>query len=154
MEKQMSIMDYEQELSTAGGQLFNAADGNPEYGARALDMKVAGFGNPAIGEPLSALFEVVDANSDVGTSLDLEIVADDDGAGTNAVSLGKKSAVLVANLTRYARHVVQLDPTAAIAATNQYLAAKVTTHGTPATTGKIRVSLLKGTYAVPVNPGV
>ena len=148
------ISDYEQELTTNGGQLFNAGDGTAEYGAKSYDMKVAGFGNPAIGEGAYACFEVVDADSDVGTSLDLELVAADDGAGTNEVSLGKKSAVLVANLTRYARHVVAIDPTVAVAATNQYILAKVTTHGGAATVGKILATLHKGAYTLPVNAGV
>jgi len=133
------ISDYEQELTTNGGQLFNAGDGTAEYGAKSYDMKVAGFGNPAIGEGAYACFEVVDAN---------------DGAGTNEVSLGKKSAVLVANLTRYARHVVAIDPTVAVAATNQYILAKVTTHGGAATVGKILATLHKGAYTLPVNAGV
>lgn len=143
------ILDYEQELSAAGGQLFNAADGNAEYGSKSYDMMAAGI-DPSAGEPIIAVFKVHDANSDVGTSLDLEITADDDEAATNEVSLAKET-ILVASLTAETIHYVGPLALSKIASTNRYIRAKVTTHGSAATAGKLKVWLQKGRDAVPLN---
>lgn len=144
------IIDYEMELATSGGQLFNPADGASEYGAKSYDLKATGR-DVMRGDPVMACFRVTDdADCDVGTSYDLEITADDDEAAGNEVSLGKETVVL-ANLTADTIHYVGPLQMAKIASTNQYLRAKVTGHGTQATAGKLEVWLQKGVDGVDVN---
>lgn len=142
------ILDFEQELSASGGQLFNASDGNAEYGSRPYDLMATGI-DAAVGEPLNAFARVDDANSDVGTSLDLEIVNDTDGAGGSEVSMIKKSAVLVAALTQNSMHYIGTITPSQCAL--QYLTAKITTHGSAATAGKLKIWLQKASDGMPVN---
>jgi hypothetical protein len=144
------ILDFEQELSTSGGQLFNASDGNTEYGTRPFDMMAAGV-DPAAGEPLEVLAQVDTANSDVGTSYDIAVVNDTDGAGSSAVTLVTRT-ILVAALTLHSLH--RIGTIRPGQCTMRYLTAAVTTHGGTPTTGKLKIWLQKARDATPVNVGV
>lgn len=147
------LIDREQLLTPLAGQLFNATDGNAEYGSAAYDLKSDGY-NPAIGEPIEAYFMLVGSDVNNLTSYDIAIVADDDGAGTNEVSLVTKN-VLLASLTEASgvQHIGSLSR-GALGAAGQYLTAKVTTHGSTPTTGLMRIWLAKGTDVAPNNPAL
>jgi hypothetical protein len=89
------LIDYEQELTTKDGQdLAGVASG---YGTKSYDQKAAA--DAAVGEPLEAFFKIVDANVDAATSILFSIVGDDDGAGTNEVTILSKSFALAALTT-------------------------------------------------------
>lgn len=142
------IIDHEQELCTSGGQLFNATDGNAEYGAKCFDLKAASPGDPAVGEPLEFWAKVGTANCDVGTSYDIELVNDDDGAGTNEISLVKRT-ILLAALTANTKHPIgRVMPGLC---TRRYLTAKVTTHGTTPTAGLLTLWVQKASDGSPLN---
>lgn len=143
------ILDYTAELADKGGQLFNATDTNAEYGSKNFDLMVAGR-DIMIGAPVYAIFKVGSANCDVGTSYTLEIVADDDGAATNEVSLGSET-VVKASLTANTMHVVGPLKASKIVSTSRYIRAKVTTSGTTPTAGTLEVFLVKGVDVVPFN---
>jgi hypothetical protein len=108
--------------------------------------------NPAVGEPIGAYFMLVGSDVNNVTSLTFEIVASDDAAGSNVTSLVSKT-VLLASLTEASGvQKIGILNTGAIGSTYQYLLAKVTTNGTPATTGLIRIWLKKSdTDAYPHN---
>jgi hypothetical protein len=144
------ILDYEQELSAAGGQLFNASDGNSEYGSKPYDLKATSPGDPAVGEPLDVFAQVDDANSDVGTSYDIAVVNDTDGAGTSEVSLVSRTILVAALLLGTTHFIGRIAPHLA---SKRYLTAKVTTHGGTPTTGKMKIWLQKSGDGIPVNAG-
>jgi len=149
------IVDREQLLTPLAGQLAAGASGAAVYGSTPYDLKATTYGgNPAVGEPLEAHFMLVGSDVDNATNgVTFEIVADDDGAGTNEVSLVSKT-VLLASLDEAdgVQHIGTLLKTA-LAATNQYLVVKMTTvtGGTASTTGLIRVWLSKATDVAPNN---
>lgn len=144
----MAVQDYEQYFTKYDGQLFNAADGVAEYGDKAYDQKAAR--DAAIGAgPIDFWYQVVDANSNVGTSLDIAVVQDDDGAGTNEAALVTKT-VLVANLTT-AKGVQRIGRIYPGQLTKRQMRAKVTSHGAAATAGKIRVWFTVGSEAMRAN---
>jgi hypothetical protein len=146
------ILDYEMELTAAGGQLFNAADGLSEYGAKPYDLKATAPGDPAHGEPLDVFAQVDDANSDVGTSLDIALVNDTDGAGGSEITTGMPSITVprAALLVGTPHRVGRVSPGLC---TKRYLTPKVTTHGDPATVGKLKIWLQKAADGVPANAG-
>lgn len=132
------LLDLENELTTKGGQLFNAADGASEYGDKTFDAKAAN--DLAIGEPLHVMCRVEGANSDVGTSLAIALVGDTDGAGTSEVTLVTKTVLQAALLENSVFHIGIVPP----GVSKRYLRAKVTTAGAPATVGKLVIWLAKG----------
>jgi hypothetical protein len=147
------ILDFEEELSTLAGQLFNAADGNAEYGSLAFDLwggktSIAAGRDLAVGEPVMAVFRVITADNDVGTSYDLQIVNDTDGAGGSEVVMATKT-VLAAALTQNSLHYV--GPITPGQCALRYLTAKVITHGSTPTTGPLKVWLVKGADVADVN---
>lgn len=142
------IQDLEQELTTAGGQAITAT----AYGTRPYDLKSTH--DPAVAEPLVALMKVVGADFNNLDYLDVEVYADDDGAGTNEVSVLKKTFAL-ADLTvaKGVRRVGTIDP-GQMASTNKFLRGKFTVDGSDPSTGKIKLWLVKGADAIPFNEGV
>lgn len=141
------ILDRELYFTATTGQLFDAANTASEYGANPV---LVGPADTGAGEKLVALYKVVDANSDVGTSLAFKVVTDDDGAGTNEVVLLTKT-VLVAALTTAAGvvRIGTIDP----GTRKKYLRIKVTTAGNAATAGLIAVWLQPGDDSTPANDG-
>jgi len=144
------ILDLEMELSAAGGQLFNATDTNSEYGSRPYDMQATGR-DPAIGVPLDVFFQVVGADSDVGTSYVIAVVADTDGAGgSEAVVLSATYLAAVLTTALGVRRLGTINP-GQVTSTLRYLTAKVTTNGTTPTAGLLKIWLQKATDSVPAN---
>lgn len=143
------INDYELYFTPAAGQLFNATDGNSEYGEKNVDQKAARYVTDGEGD-WAVFYKVVDANSNVGTSLAIALVEDDDGAGTNEVVL-LTATVLVANLTT-ALGVRRLGNIPATSA-KKVFRAKVTTAGAAATAGKVAIWIGKNRDSVPANAG-
>lgn len=141
----MSILDYEQELTAANGELFTAAN---TYGDKPYNLKAAG-NDPGKGDPLVAFFKVTGADSDVGTSHTISIVSDTDVAGGTETVVATVT-VAKANLT-VAKGTQLIGVIPPGVATKQYLTAKVTTTGTDATAGKLKVWLQKGLDALPQN---
>lgn len=145
------IHDYEQELTTAGGQLFDAADTASEYGTKPFDMKAAGI-DPAVGEKLQLAFRLVDADSDVGTSLQFDVVESTTGAaGGTEVVVGTKTVAVAGLTTAAGNFYIGIDQGQI---SKRYLALKVTTAGSAATAGKISAWLVKGSDAIPKNAGI
>lgn len=140
------LIDYEQELTVADGELFVAAN---TYGDKPYDLKAAGI-DPALGDPLVAFFKVVGANSDVGTSHTIAIVTDSTSASATAEVVALSKTVAVADLTT-AKGCQLLGVIPPGLATKRYLKAKVTTTGTDATAGKLKIWLQKGLDALPQN---
>ena len=137
------LQDYEQELNTAGGQLFDAANGASEYGAKEYDHKATTPGDPAVGERLDVTMQVVDADCDVGTSYTIEIVAGatSGGGGSETVLLSK--SILVAALTENTHHFIGTIPPG-VGTMYRYLQSKVTSVTSSApTTGKLIFHLHK-----------
>lgn len=87
------IIDYEQELTTLNGQVVTANG----YGTKSYDQK--GAADAAVGEALEAFMKVTVADFNTLTSLDIAIVGDDDGAGTNEVTVLTKNFLLAALTT-------------------------------------------------------
>lgn len=81
------IKDYEMELTTSEGQDI-AGTG---YGSKTYVQKAA---TGAVGEALAAMFRVRDEDFDNLDSVELSIVGDDDGAGTNEEVIVKKTLTL------------------------------------------------------------
>lgn len=142
------ILDLEMYLTPKAGTLFTASG----YGSRPVDLETTGQ-NPMIGEPMDAYFMVKTADVTNCTSLTFEVVADDDGAGTHEVVLASSGAIARAYLTVAlgARRIGTLSRTAALAATNRYLALKVTLSGSAPDAGLIASWLCKGTDIAPAN---
>jgi hypothetical protein len=142
------IQDLELYLTPKGGTIFTASG----YGSRPVDLEAAGY-NPMIGEGLEAYYQVLTANVDNCTSLQFDVVADDDGAGTNEVVLATTGAVVLASLTTAlgVRRIGTLNRTASLAATSRYLGLKVTLVGSAPTQGNIAAWLQTGTGAAPAN---
>lgn len=140
------ILDYQQELTTAGGQLFTAA---APYGTRPLDLLTTGI-DPAIGDPLVCCWRVYGADSDVGTSQEIEIYDSTTGAsGGSETEIATSGAITRANLT-VAKGIRSFAiPKGSI--TREFLAVKVATVGTDPTAGKLKVWLQKGIDATPSN---
>jgi hypothetical protein len=136
------IIDYEQELTTAGGQAVTANG----YGTKNYDQK--GPVDGALGAPLHAFMQVVGANFNNLTSLDIAIVGDDDGAGTNEVVILTKNFLLAALTTALGvRRLGILPP----GTRKKFLREKHTVTGTAPTTGKIVVWFSKGDDVAPAN---
>jgi hypothetical protein len=133
------LMDYEQELTTADGQAITAT----AYGTKPYDQK--GAADAAVGEPLHVLMQVLGANFNSLTSLLVEVYGDDDGAGTNEVSLVSKSFTLAQLTTALGVRRVGIVPPGT---RKKFLRAKFTVTGTNPSTGKIAVWLAKGADAV------
>lgn len=139
------IKDYEQELTTAGGQLFTAA---APYGTKPYDLKAEGI-DPTIGDPVFVHWKCTE-DSNVGTSQDIVIYSSTTGlAGGTEVALGSSGAIAVANLT-LALGVRRIAINRALC-THRYLVPKVTTVGADPTAGKIKVWVEKGTDISPSN---
>lgn len=145
------ITDYDLYFTPAAGQLFNAADNTAEYGSKVVplgDSLAQGAQDVAVETDIVGMFRVVDANSNVGTSLEIAIVADDDGAGTNEITLCTRTVLVAALTTALGVRTIGKIPRAAA---KKNLRAKVTTHGAAATAGLIAVWLQVGKDAVPAN---
>jgi hypothetical protein len=137
------LIDYEQELTTATGQAFTASG----YGTKNYDQK--GPADVGLGDvDASLMFKVVGADFNNATSLDVALVTDDDGAGTNEVTLITKNFLLAA-LTKAAgvRRVGVVAP----GTRKRYLRAKITVNGTAPTQGKIQAWIGTGDDAAPAN---
>jgi len=145
------LLDKELYLTPTAGQLFNAADTASEYTSRPLDLLASAL-NPMVGEPLEAWAMAKGADCDVGTSLTLAIVMDDDGAGTNEVVLATVTkAVAALQVADGAFRIGTLSRTATLGAAGRYIGCKVTTSGTAATAGTIAIWLQKGSHVAPAN---
>lgn len=129
------LQDYEQELTTAGGQAITAN----AYGTKSYDQKAAA--DAAVGEPLHVFMQVVSANFNTLTSLDIALVGDDDGAGANEVTVVTKN-FLAAELTTAlgVRHVGIASP----GVKKKFYRAKFTVNGSNPSTGALKVWLAKG----------
>ncbi len=156
------IIDREQLLTPLIGHLFNGGSGVAAYApvANNYDLKATTYaGNPAVGDPIHAYFMVVNTTVTNATNGYLfEIIADDDGAGTNSVSLVERT-ILLAKLT-VAAGVQEIGVLAGNALDsgggNRYLTAKVTTitGGSAPGAGLVRIWLSKASDAAPNNPAV
>lgn len=139
------IRDYEQELTTAGGQAITA----DAYGTKNYDQKAAA--DPAVGEPLFALFEVNTTFTDL-TSLNLSVRMDSDGAGTDEVTKVTKNVTLASgNLdSGLGPQLIGVVPPGT---SLRYLRAHFDSVGTDPTAGNVTVWLVKGVDALPENLG-
>jgi hypothetical protein len=136
------LMDYEQELTTAGGQAVTANG----YGTKNYDQK--GAADAAVGEKLNAFYKVAVADFNNLTSMDIAIVGDDDGAGTNEVVIATKNVTL-ANLTK--AKGVQRIATLPVGTRKRFYRMKFTVNGTAPAAGKIVGWLSSGDDDAPAN---
>jgi hypothetical protein len=120
------------------------------YGGNPCSLGVAGV-DPAVGEPLQAFYQVMQDFATL-TSLTINVIHDDDGAGTNKATLLTTGAVLQASLVTTGG-VHRIGAIAPGAITKKYLAVFLDVGGSSATAGKVRVWLQKGSDVIPVNPG-
>jgi hypothetical protein len=131
----MAILDYDDELSTAGGQAITAAAicGRVKDGGVARDW--------AAGEPVFPFMRVTGtAAFNPTTSATVEILAADDALLTeNPVVLSTKS-ILAAALGANTLHPL---PALLPGFKKRYLGAKVTPVGGDATTGKVIVGFIE-----------
>jgi hypothetical protein len=137
------LMDYEQELTTAGGQAITAT----AYGSKPYDQK--GPADAAIGDAdTSLLFKVTGADFNTLTSMDIALTADDDGAGTNEVTVLTKNFTL-AQLTQAlgTRRVGVVPP----GTRKRFFRVKCTVNGSAPSQGKIKAWLGTGDDAAPAN---
>jgi len=122
------IVDRELMLTAVAGDAFVAGT---TYGTTFVDMGAAGV-DAAAGEDLEMFLQVT-ANSNVGTSLAVSLVADTDGAGTSAVALLETGVNVATHQTDYttAKGVRSLGkvPMAKITSTLRYLSLKVVLAG-------------------------
>jgi len=142
------IIDYEHELTSAGGQLFNAS---PEYGSKPYDQGVTSPGDPAVGEPLEFWIQVDDANSDVATYYDVDLVCSSTGASGGSEEVVVTRRLLTAALLAGTSHMIGRVPPHLC--TRRYLAAKLTPDSGTPTTGKIKAWLQKSSDGTPANAG-
>jgi hypothetical protein len=136
------ILDYEAELNSAGGQLFNATDGNSEYGAKEYDLKATTPGDPAVGSRMDVTMQVVDDDCDVVTNYIVRIVAGatSGGGGSETVLLTK--TILKAALTENSHHFIGTIPPG-VGTMYRYIQSKVESTGSTPTTGKLIFHLHK-----------
>lgn len=146
------IIDYEQELTSAGGQAMDHAAGDA-YGSKPYDMKATAPGDPAVGESLAAFMKITEAYS-AGTgmtSITAAVVNDTDGAGTSEVVATSKS-ILLAALTINSLHFIgYVSPNLC---SKRYLTAKVTTVGGNPGAGSVKMWVQKASDAFPINAGI
>jgi hypothetical protein len=137
------IQDYELELTTKDGQDITAT----AFGTKAIDLKAAQ--DAAAGEPLNVFMQVVDADFDNLTSLDVAIIAATDSTGTSPTTVLTKNYLLAALTTALGvRRVGTLPPGAA---SKQYLLAKMTVNGSAPANGAIKVWIAPGLNVAPAN---
>lgn len=137
------LIDYEQELTTAGGQVVTANG----YGTKSYDQK--GAADVAVGSAVEAFMKVTVANFNTLTSMDIAIVGDDDGAGTNEVTLITKNFLLAALTTALGvRSLGRL----ARGQRKKFLRSKFTVNGSaPSAGSKLTVWLSKGSDVARAN---
>lgn len=138
------IQDFELYLTPAAG---SACAGNT-YGDRSVDQKAAA--DAAIGEGLDCF---VQCKTDVDnlTSLTVDLVADDDGAGTNEVVVATRSLTLAQLNTNAVFFIGRVRPGAA---EKKHYRIKYTEVGTDDSgTGRIAAWLNKATDYAPRNAG-
>lgn len=141
----MALQDYELWFTAVAGE---ACAGNT-YGSKSIDQKAAA--DAAVGEPLAAF---VQCKTDVNnlTSLQCDLVADDDGAGTNEVVLASRTLTL-AQLNTNATFLVGLARPGA--GERRHLRIKFTENGTDDSgSGRIAAWATKASDPSPVNKGV
>lgn len=136
------IEDYEMELTAAAGQAVTI----DAYSSKSIDLRAAL--DAAVGEPLHVLAQVTE-DFDELTSLLVALRGDDDGAGTNVVTLLSKS-ILLAGLTVAAG--VQRIGIVPPGTKKRYLRGHFDVTGDEPTEGKIRMWLAKGSNVTPANP--
>lgn len=144
------IEDSAQEVTSTpkAGQAFTAT----AFGGSAYDLGAAGV-DPAIGEPLQALWQVTQDFNTL-TSAVVDFGHADDAAGTNFISLATTGSVVLANLTAAIATMKRLgNPIPPQAITKRFLCAKLTVTGANPTLGKLRVLFQKGRQTIPANPG-
>lgn len=139
------IEDYELELTTAGGQAITAT----AYGTKKVDQK--GVAEAAIGDQLSLCFQVVTADFNTLTSIDVSLKADDDGAGTNEVDLVTKNFLLAALTTAKGVRRIMVPP---IGTEKRFMRVKFTVNGSAPSQGAMVAWLQKGHDRIPYNDGV
>ena len=148
------LLDQELYLTPVAGQLFDPTTGLTEYGSVPLDLMSVGI-NVMKGEPIDVFGIVKTADVNNITSYAIDIVIDDDGAGTNEVSALKGGAITKALAALQVEDGVfkigTLDPSITIGAANRYLTAKVTQTGSDPTTGLLAIFLQKGVHDTPQN---
>jgi hypothetical protein len=137
------LIDYEQELTAAGGQAITAT----AYGTKPYDQK--GPADAGLGDTdASLLFKVVGADFNTLTSMDIALTADDDGAGTNEVTVLTKN-FLLASLTKAAgvRRVGVVPP----GTRKRFFRVKCTVNGSAPSQGKIQAWIASGDDSTPAN---
>lgn len=143
------LLDYDQELTLAGGHVVDFAAGS-EYGSRPYDLMAAGQ-DPAVGERLAAFYQVKVATINTLTSLTIAIVNDTDGAGGSEVVVASKSVLQAALLV--ANGVVRIGDIDPAQIALRYLTLKLTVVGSTPTTGQLSAFLVKGDDQAPQNVG-
>ena len=145
------ILDYEQELTLAGGHDTDFAAGT-EYGSKPYDQKAAA--DAAVGEPIHAYMQVLVADVNQAATIQIDIVASDTGAsGGNEVVLCTRTFAN-ANLT-VAEGVRRVGICVPGKTPYRYLAAKITTAVGTADGGSLtKVWLGKASDHAPQNDGV
>ena len=150
------VEDYEQELTSnpGAGQAFTAT----AFGGLPYALGTASGAIPidiAAGEPLQAMMQCTQ-NFDALTSAVFDVLACDDAAGTNPVTLATSGAITLANLTTANTPTKRLGgiiPAGLITTAKKFILAKYTLTGTQPTVGKMRIWLQKSVDVLPVNKG-
>jgi len=136
------LIDYEEELTTSGGQAITAT----VAGTRYYDGK--GSADVGLGAPdLAGVARVVGADFNNATSFDIAIQACDDSSGTNAVTIATKNIPL-SGLT-VARGPFNVGVCSA-GIRKRWLRAYITVNGAAPSQGKLKV-WLADTKSMPAN---
>jgi len=142
------MIDHELALCTKGGQLFNPGDGSDEYGAKEIDLGIAGI-DPAVGEPLDFFVRVTTADLNNLTSYTVALVADSTTGSVTAEQVLCTKTILLAALLQNTLHKIgRVSPGLG---NKRYLKMKVTQTGTTPTTGLLEGWLAKACGSVPSN---
>lgn len=148
------LHDFELELTEDGG--LNMAGKTLDvayYGDKPLDLRATSGVDVAVGSPIKAYYQVLNADMDDITSANIDVITDTDGAGTSAVTLLTKT-VLLASLTTAlgVRPMGTIEPGLI---THRYLTARVTMTGgsSPENACKIKVFLHTDDLQAPANNG-
>lgn len=134
------ILDFEHELTTADGQLFDANDTATKYGTIPYDLGKTSPEDPAISGDMDLWVKVHEDDVNNVTSLGISLVTDTDGAGTSAVAVIPEKTILLASLSEGTRHYI--GTMKKFQTMKRYLTLAVKTNGTPATEGKLKAWLV------------
>lgn len=135
------ILDFEHELTTAAGQLFNAAEDATEYGTIPLDLGKTVPEDPVLSGEMDLYFKVHSGNVNVTTSYEISLITSADGGASGAAVVIPVKTVLVANMTEGTLHFI--GTMKKHQTMQRYLNVAVTTKGgTAATTGLCKAWLV------------